>query len=288
MKKMILLMLVCCFLLPNVVVAEMPPVPEIPPFPDIQSDGNTYHVDKDIGNNSDNGTAWKPWKTIQHGVDTITAGDTLIVHPSLSPYKHVNITNGGTENDWISIKGEEGEDINIEDWGGFYIADNASYIYLDNFKVTVTVPHTGAGIKIRKGSKYIVAENMDLNGNYSGHHGFVVNDDEDDEEGVQNCYFNNMEVYNFKCTGVQTANPVKDIVFKKIKSIGNGHYCYDAGSVDGFAGRSNPEEPDNASDPDSYHNSNIFYINCESHDNGGDGFDNGAKDGVSGYKNCTS
>ncbi|CAN5430516.1 right-handed parallel beta-helix repeat-containing protein [soil metagenome] len=39
----------------------------------------TYHVAK-TGNDTNAGTAAKPWKTIQHGVDTAASGDTVLVH----------------------------------------------------------------------------------------------------------------------------------------------------------------------------------------------------------------
>jgi parallel beta-helix repeat protein len=42
--------------------------------------GTTYYVDTGGSNTTGNGSAAKPWKTIQHGVDHLNPGDTLLVN----------------------------------------------------------------------------------------------------------------------------------------------------------------------------------------------------------------
>ncbi len=69
----------------------------------------TYHVSTQ-GNNGDAGDASQPWKTIQHGVNKVQSGDTLIIHGGSYQSETVHISQAnGTSSNPIHIRAASGE-----------------------------------------------------------------------------------------------------------------------------------------------------------------------------------
>ena len=76
--------------------------------------GNSYFVSAS-GNDENDGSPEKPWKTIHFGIAQLKAGDTLTVREGtyrLSSLIHVR--NRGESDRWIVIRGEPGKRVNID------------------------------------------------------------------------------------------------------------------------------------------------------------------------------
>lgn len=160
------LLIISCFLWRS--AAAIPPIPEIPPFPTIESNHRIYHVQNELGKDSINsGTEKHPWKTLKYATKQLRAGDTLIAHGTKSPYSANNILleYSGNEDGWITIKGENsnsGDRVTL--LGRLTLGrlsnGSASYIHLDNL---VFQGHGGGhNININRGSHHIVFENIEI------------------------------------------------------------------------------------------------------------------------------
>ncbi|MCK4744642.1 hypothetical protein KAS41_01110 [Candidatus Parcubacteria bacterium] len=256
----------------NSVVLEIPPVPTIPSFPDIQSNGNTYHVDKDIGSNSNNGSSGSPWATIQYGVDQLSAGDTLIVHEGATAYaEEVDISVAGSSDNWITIQGKSGQAVEITHSSGIGVelTSAAKYIYIENFKVTTI--GGGRGTRCNSGSAYIAYDNMEFDGTGNGIDGLILGINLT-LPGVKYVYVRNVEIHHYNGYGTLLNKPGEKFYFYNCVAHHNGD--------DGFAGRSNRCA--------SHHLTDIYFTDCYSHDNTGEGWDIGAKYGQNILKNCVS
>jgi hypothetical protein len=73
------------------------------PAPDCCRELDTCHVSP-AGDDGGHGTAESPWRTLQHAVDTIEPGDTIVVKPGR--YAGFRIREGGTEADYKTIMAE--------------------------------------------------------------------------------------------------------------------------------------------------------------------------------------
>jgi len=113
----------------------------------------TYYVSK-TGSNSNQGTFYSPWLTIQHGVNQMTYGDYLIVRPGTYEEGVWLPFNGNTDNptDYIYIIGNgevilEGNDLEYSAFNTYH----ASWIHIEN----VTVQnYTGHGINFDGKTNY--------------------------------------------------------------------------------------------------------------------------------------
>lgn len=264
-KKWILAAILILF--HSIAWAGVPPIPEIPKFPLIQSNGNIYHVNKDIGNDANNGSSVSPWKTIQYGVNRLSAGDTLIIHAGATAYnEEVDISAAGTSNNWITIKGADGETVEIGSQKRAIDAQaTAEYIYLKNLKLTGT---THTGLCLRQGSQHFAVEDIEIDGQNTMAYGSWIGD-LNDWTGVQHCYFRNVEAHHCTVYGVVLNNGDEDLTFDNCIFRDNG--------VDGIAGRANPSESTPVVD--------VYVVNCEAYNNGEEGFDLGSNNN-SIFKNC--
>lgn len=112
--------------------------------PDLKptSNGKTYYVSTS-GDNSNPGTRESPWATPGFGSRQLQPGDTLLILGGryiLSEFDADIITpNSGTANNWVVIKGEEGNRPVLAGrdnlLSGFNIAD-AHYAWIDNLEIT--------------------------------------------------------------------------------------------------------------------------------------------------------
>ncbi len=286
MRILFFVALLICLMVPASVFSNsnVPDIPEIPPFPDIQSNGETFHTDVVIGSDeTGDGSSGDPWKTIQHGVSLLSAGNTLIVHAG-TYNEELLINKAGTESNWITIKGAEGETVILTSSSSdctLRIGDNennnennvATYLYLKNLKITIS---TFNGIvKITPGATNLAFDDIEIDGQSDNTSGMSIGEN-DAFPGVTDCYFRNIDVHHNSMHGVHMNNPFERLVFDSCRFHDNGN----GNMGDGISGRSNREEENHCAD--------VYFKNCEAYYNAEDGFDIGIKDGVNTFKNCVS
>jgi len=134
MKKYIKYLIVIIFLIPFSIFSE------------------TYHVSLK-GNDSNNGSKTKPFRTIKKSVSLLVAGDTLIVHEGNYGYEYnIRISNSGTHEKPIMImaetrgtvilngprKPDEYSTYQYEDGGtgSCFVINNVSNIIIDGFNIS--------------------------------------------------------------------------------------------------------------------------------------------------------
>ena len=261
------------------VAVAIPPVPEAPAFPVMPSGNVTYHVDNESGDDAaNNGSVSRPWKTLGFAADKLSAGDTLIIHGTRTPYilNNTAIFKSGTERRWISIKGEDGakgERVTLAgrlSLGGKH-APGVSYVYLDNLYFRGPGQH-GLNLIIYGGSHHLVFDNIEIDcqGSPENSRG------EWTENDVHHIWFRDVYVHRcgYKrnppthppppdwkpptdCGGICVkGDNIRDVVFLRVKVTDN--------VGDGIGGGSKR----------AYGSS--YYKNCISERNTGDGFDPGS------------
>jgi hypothetical protein len=199
----------------------------------------TFHVDKDhpLANNLTNtGAADSPWLTIQHGVNQLQPGDTLIVHESEEPYFEpyrangrdrggVTIMTDGTAENPITIKGADGERPVIDQrralsqldaatggvsndtplrLTGIYV--NANYINISNFEIRNTTASGIATSVTERETKYVTIENTHIHHQYGQDNIAAIRLDHCDLCVVRNNILH--DTYNTH--GYSTSNPYTD------------------------------------------------------------------------------
>lgn len=266
------LQVISAFVLLHSVAWALPPIPEIPSFPSIQSNGTTYHVDKNTGNDATgDGSSGSPWATVQHGVNQLSAGNTLIVHAGATAYnEEVDVSVAGSSDNWVTIQGESGQAVEITHSSGIGIElmSTAKYIYIENFKVTT---NGGRGTRCNSGSEYIAYDNMEFDGTSNGIDGLILGINVT-LPGVKYVYVKNVEIHHYNGYGTLFNKPGEKFYFYNCVAHHNGD--------DGFAGRSNRCV--------SHFLTDIYFTDCYSHDNAGEGWDIGAKYGQNILENCIS
>jgi len=269
MKKIFFLILLVCAFISGSALA-IPPIPEIPPFPTIISNGNTYHIDKDNGSDSNDGSASYPWSTIQHGINQLTAGDTLIIHEASFPYdlpsngSVLKIDKAGTIDNWITIQGAESEKVILrtvdqmaDSYEGLHLGINAKYIFIKNLLIN------GPGrnhIVVESGSNNLAFNNIEIdcesnNTNYSG---IWISG------GVNNVWFKDLDIHHCgysktnptDCSGVCLKDPsISEVTFLNVTVRDN--------KGDGIGTGSDPATPAGS----------VYCDGCTASNNMGDGFD---------------
>lgn len=255
----------------TVSLPDVPFVPDIPPTP--SSSGNTYYVAHGGKNLPGYGISeGMPWKTIHHAVQQLSAGDTLIVLGSETPYNEwVEITNSGNEDNWITVRGEESGSghratLNIR----FTIS--AEYVVLEGLdfeSVELTDPTKSDNhrkILLKSGSNHVVVRgiNIDCQQNLYNLSGVWV------ESGVSDVWFSDMDITGcgYKkmqsaevtdCAGIcikhddKTKGQIDNISFINVSAHHN--------IGDGFSGRQNV--------------GHVYFTQCSAMHNSADGFDIG-------------
>ncbi len=235
--------------------------PAIPQFPTIISYGNKYHVDKDRGSNSNDGSSRNPWATLQYGVNQLTAGDTLIVHEASTGYDEwVYIANAGTNDNWITIKGADGEKVILQ--GRLTFNSTAEYILFKNIDIKGALWDL---VDFSTDSHHLAIDEVEINcqsstDNYTG---IWVSD------GVNNVWFRKMDIHHCgynktnptDCSGIcMKQDGISDITLIKVTAKDN--------KGDGFGTDSSLTGTDNH-----YKVQSVFFDRCTANNNTGDGFD---------------
>jgi len=256
---------------PEMLAVPLPfDIPEIPRFPNITSYGNKYHVDKDRGSNSNDGSSQNPWATLEYGVNHLTAGDTLIVHGVSTGYnERVYISNAGTNENWITIKGAPGENVILK--GRLTFNSPAEYILFKNIDIQ---EKDWDLVDISTDSHHIAFDNVEINcqsgiNNYTG----VWVD-----EGVKNVWFKDMKIHH---CGYMKENPT-DPSGIYMKSPSNSESLIDNITFINVHVRDNKGDGIGGVEVGS-----VFFDGCVSSNNSGDGYDVGAKN-ISVFKNSVS
>ncbi|MBN1270966.1 MAG: carboxypeptidase-like regulatory domain-containing protein [Candidatus Aminicenantes bacterium] len=105
-----------------------------------QTGGSTFYVST-AGDDSFPGTETNPWKTPSYGSQRLQPGDTLIIKGGtyiLDNYEDRLTPSSGTENAWITIKGEKGEKPRLEGSGNLFASvdiSGSSYIRIENIEI---------------------------------------------------------------------------------------------------------------------------------------------------------
>ena len=266
----------------NVIYAPIPAIPTPPPEPTVVSNGTTYYVDGDTGNDNNSGTnSSSPLRTFDAGLNKLNrnGGDTLIVYSASGNYSsdlmRVPVINGNS-NAWTTIKGADGQTVTItgNDSENLTIgrSGSTSYIYVKNFKIE------GRGgtdcIRVINGCHDIFVDDVECDGNNASLAGVRIGNYATNSAGLiasYDLYFKDVYSHNFtmssdsRCFHVYARS--HDIVF-----IG----CHGHNAENNFAGHNalfgtykDVGPPDNPADV----MDNIWCINCLSHDSGEGGFD---------------
>ncbi|RCS23156.1 DUF1565 domain-containing protein [Phyllobacterium salinisoli] len=148
--------------------------------------GHTYYV-ATTGSNDNPGTARSPWRSIQHAVDHVQAGDTILVRGGIYNETVTVTASGSAADGFITLMEHPGENAIIDGSGlvkdrqgmrGLITLNNVSYIRIKGFEIRnyksasefivvgVLVQGTGERIEIRNNDIHAIeANNLPANGN---------------------------------------------------------------------------------------------------------------------------
>lgn len=123
--------------------------------------GTTYHVDPG-GSDGAPGTAGEPWQTLQHAVDGVVAGDTIVVNPGT--YAGMRIERSGVPGAWLTLVAAQRGTVVIDRPGPRAI--HQSNVEIENWDGDGTVHHWIIdGIEVRNAPNW----GIDVRGTPSGH-----------------------------------------------------------------------------------------------------------------------
>lgn len=217
--------------------------------------GTVFHVASG-GDDENLGTESQPWKTIQHAMDTVDAGDTITIHGELA--EGAQMTTSGRKDQPITIMGAPGEGGIIH--GELGLRQGVSYIRFQGLNVD-SFPTWG--ITLWGDNSHISLANMRISGGDSGLRMTVGASGEPPEYGpVTDLTLEDSIIENAVYTGVDcTPGPCNNLVFRRIEVAGSG--ILQSYGADGIAVE---------------HGQNILVEDSTIHDNGGDGIDLNSRD----------
>jgi parallel beta-helix repeat protein len=121
----------------------------------------TFHVAV-TGDDDDEGSEKKPWRTLQRAAETVTDGDTVVVHPGT--YGGFEIVDGGGEERPITFRGLKGARIhggNSRTGDGINI-EGAPWIVVEGFEIYGT---GRAGVRVQE-SEHVTVRDNDCHDNF--------------------------------------------------------------------------------------------------------------------------
>jgi len=132
--------------------------------------GATYYVDVN-GNDANDGSQAEPWKTIHHAVNTVVAGDTVLINPgTYLVSQQISITTSGTASNPITFKGNgTGVVVDLRACEAkncleIYFAD---YIVIDNLTVYASSDPNSRGIRLTHAEGCIIRNNTVSGANHA-------------------------------------------------------------------------------------------------------------------------
>jgi parallel beta-helix repeat protein len=132
--------------------------------------GGIYYVDVN-GNDTNNGSQADPWKTIGHAVNTVVAGDTVLINPgTYLVSQQISITTSGTASNPITFKGNgAGVVVDLRPYDGrngleIFFAD---YIVIDNLTVYASSDPNSRGIRLTHAEGCIIRNNTVSGANHA-------------------------------------------------------------------------------------------------------------------------
>jgi len=122
------------------------------------SNGDSYYVATNGNDTSGDGSEGSPWRTIQHGVNQLSAGDTLYVKAgTYDEGGTLTISSSGVATNYITVRSYPGDDVTIDASShSTGIRISGSYIRFKGFEL---IGGTGSGI-IVSGHDCIIEDNI--------------------------------------------------------------------------------------------------------------------------------
>ncbi len=211
------------------------------------------------GSDNNDGSINSPWRTIQYGMNNISAGQTLIILDGIYN-EAVTINKSGSLNKPIFIKSNSirgsiinGNSINAS--YGITIKNGVSYVKIDGLVIN---NFKGWGVYIENGVSFIDLTNMEIRNN--GDSGIRI-------DSAHDITMTNLFIHNNKGQGLDCISCINITITNCISSSNSGDTW-----MDGFGFENS-----------SY---NITLDNCVAENNTGDGFDSKGNNTI--IKNCKS
>ncbi|OQX88650.1 hypothetical protein B6D60_01640 [candidate division KSB1 bacterium 4484_87] len=214
--------------------------------------GNIFYVSTAGNDNNDGLSPQTAWRTIDHAISQIGAGDTIQV--LTGNYGNFTVNKSGRNANPIVISGIGAEQVTVQ---GIEIGKNVQFVTITDMTVQ---GFSGWGVFVRGTNRYITFQRLKVFGGECGIHLTWGYSGQNPEDGsVSNITIENCTVANCTYTAIDgTPGPCDSLTFKDLEVYGAGISGQSFWGSDGIA----IERGDY-----------ITVENCHVHDNGGDGID---------------
>jgi len=127
-----------------------------------------YHVDPDVGSDSNPGTAGSPWWSLRYALGQLSPGDTLYVHEATYPVSGTGtlyLESSGAPGAWITMQAYPGDNpvITVPTSGGL-VTDEEEYFILD------AIDFEGCSTSLVARSSYFIVRNCTFSDSTYGPH----------------------------------------------------------------------------------------------------------------------
>ncbi len=226
------------------------------------------------GDDADDGSVERPWRTLQHAADSALPGDTVVVQKG-TYHEEVTLGRSGDPSSPITFRAAPGEAV-VLDGGGqlddaFTIDSGASHLTLEGFRLT---DYRGWTISLEGSNRDIVIAGIDSSGSDVGVHLTLGEHGKPEKGPVEDVLISASDFHHHRFAGIDcTPGPCNRLRIINVRSHHNGAEADWAG--DGIAVEMGED---------------IRIESCQVYENGGDGIDLNSRDGrpVSGIavRNC--